>query len=565
MDPQGVVNPKLKTQLFEYGERKRTDGPYADNIEPDALVVGGGFGGVFCFWSLRNAGLKTVMYEAGNGYGGTWRWNCYPGAMVDSEVPEYQLSIPDTWKDYHWPSNYPSYKELRDYFDHCNEKLDIASQTAFNTVVVGGKFNTEEGRWHVKTADGRTARPKYLILAAGFAAKRYIPPWKGIEKFKGVIHHSSFWPDEEVDVRGVKCAIIGTGATGVQITQAWGPTAGEVKVFQRTPNLTVPMRRRPLTKEEQDGAKKWYPELFNLRERCFGGFLYDFAERECFEDTPEEREAFFEKLWTDGGFRYWLGNYKDYLRNPAANREVYDFWAKKQRARVRDPRKRDILCPVEPPHPWGVKRPCLEYGYLEQFNRPNVDVVNIKHNPIKDFDENGINLEDGTHYDFDVICIATGFDIVTGGMTAMNLEDVNGGKLNDQWKKAAITYLGTTVPGYPNMFHLYGPHGPTLLSNGPTSVEIQGRWITDAIKQMERQGVKYINPTDEAGRAWKQRINDLSNATLFPTTKSTYMGGSDPNKAFEQTNYAGGMYNYSQEIRKALPEFDGFQVVKVAA
>lgn len=388
-------------------------------------------------------------------------------------------------------------------------------------MVVGAEFNTDEGRWHVKTQDGRTCKCKYLVLAAGFAAKRYVPPWEGIDKFEGVVHHSSFWPDEEMDVSGKRCAIIGTGASGVQVTQAWGPSAGHLKVFQRTPNLTVPMRQRKLTAQEQEQAKKWYPELFDLRERCFGGFLYDFAERKTFEDTEEEREAFFEKLWTDGGFRYWLGNYKDYLFDEKANRAVYDFWVKKQRARISDPEVAKILVPTEPPHPWGCKRPCLEYAYMEQFNRPNVELVDIKNNAIDSFNEKGIKLADGTQHDFDVICIGTGFDVVTGGMTAMGLKALNGETLEDQWKKAAITYLGTTVPGYPNMFHLYGPQGPTLLSNGPTSVEVQGRWITDVCKQMERDGILYINPTDEASKEWKKKINELSDKSLLPRVKST--------------------------------------------
>ncbi|KAF7189001.1 Baeyer-Villiger monooxygenase [Pseudocercospora fuligena] len=560
--PGSITNPKLKTQLWEYGKRRRTDGPYADNLEVDALVVGGGFGGVFCFHSLREAGLNTAIYEAGTDLGGTWRWNCYPGAMVDSEVPEYQLSIPETWKTYNWPNNYPTYRELRDYFDHCDKVLDIKSHTAFESVVVGAEFDTKAGKWHVKTADGRTCKTKYLVIAAGFAAKRYVPDWPGIEKFKGFVSHSSFWPDDEIDVKGKRCAIIGTGASGVQITQAWGPTAGHLKVFQRTPNLTVPMRLRNLTVDEQNEGKKWYPELFDLRERCFGGFLYDFSEKMTFEDSPEEREAFFEKLWSDGGFRYWLGNYKDYLFNAKANRAVYDFWQKKQALRLKDARKRDILVPKEPPHPWGVKRPCLEYAYFEQFNRDNVDVVDIRGNPIQEFNEKGIKLADGTQHDFDVICIATGFDVVTGGMTAMGLKALNGEQLEKQWKKAAYTYLGTTVAGYPNMFHLYGPQGPTLLSNGPTSVEIQGRWITDAIKLCERNNIKYINPTDAASKEWKRKINALSDRSLFPTTKSTYMGGSLPGKAFEHTCYAGGMYNYAQEIRSVLPHFEGFEVVK---
>ncbi|KAK0252820.1 hypothetical protein LTS09_011977 [Friedmanniomyces endolithicus] len=547
MDP--VTNPKLKRELREYGKRGRTDGPYADNLEVDALVVGGGFAGVFMFYTLRKAGLKTVMYEAGTDLGGTWRWNCYPGAMVDSEVPEYQLSIPETWKTYNWPNNYPGYKELRDYFDHCDKVLDIKSQTAF---------------------DQHRRGP-------------LVPPWEGIDKFKGIVHHSSFWPDEEIDVTGKRCGIIGTGASGVQITQAWGPKAAHLKVFQRTPNLTVPMRLRKLSAEEQEEAKRWYPELFDLRERCFGGqgFVYDFCERSTFEDSEEEREKFFEKLWADGGvrmivshvcedrdkltsnqFRYWLGNYKDYLFDAKANRVVYDFWAKKQRARINDPAKRDILAPLEPPHPWGVKRPCLEHSYFEQYNRDNVEPVSLKGRTIECFNETGIKLSDGSQHDFDIICIATGFDVVTGGMTAMGLHSINGESLESQWKKSAHTYLGTTVSGYPNQFHIYGPQGPTLLSNGPTSVEVQGRWIADVIKKCETEGIKYINPTDEASKEWKKRINYLSELTLMPTTKSTYMGGSDPNKAFEQTCYAGGLYAYGKEIRAVLPDLKGFDIVK---
>ena len=147
----------------------------------------------------------------------------------------------------------------------------------------------------------------------------------------------------------------------------------------------------------------------------------------------------------------------------------------------------------------------------------------------------------------------------------MGLNSINGTSLESEWKAAANTYLGTTVSGYPNMFHLYGPHGPTLLSNGPSSVEVQGRWIRDAIKLIDREGYKYVNPTKEASDKWKAHINELSDLTLLPTTRSTYMGGSVPGKAFEQVNYAGGIPAYVKEIRAVLPAFTGFEVVKGAA
>jgi cation diffusion facilitator CzcD-associated flavoprotein CzcO len=215
-----------------------------------------------------------------------------------------------------------------------------------------------------------------------------------------------------------------------------------------------------------------------------------------------------------------------------------------------------------------AERPCLEQNYYEVLDADNAEVVDISEkngNPIVGFTEKGIKTADGKVREFDVIALATGFDITTGGMTSMGLKSVNGTYLKDEWKSSANTYLGTTISGYPNMFHLYGPHGPTLLSNGPSSVEIQGRWIRDAINLIELQKLKYIDATPEATKEWKQRINDLSNATLLPTTRSTYMGGSVPGKAFEQVNYAGGVGQYRTEIRTALTDWTGFKTVPLAA
>lgn len=311
-----------------------------------------------------------------------------------------------------------------------------------------------------------------------------------------------------------------------------------------------------------------YPQLFELRERCFAGFLYDFYEKNTFDDTPEEREAFFESLWKRAGFSLWLGGYKDYLFNMKANREAYNFWAKKQRQRIKNPAKRDLLCPLEPPHAFGIKRPCLEQNYYEVLDQDNVNIVDISEkggNEIVEFMENGIKTKDGKVHEADVIALATGFDITTGGMTQMGLKSIHGTYLKDEWKASANTYLGTTVSGYPNMFHLYGPHGPTLLSNGPSSVSVQARWIRDAINLITRQGIKYVDATKEASDEWKKRINDLSNATLLPTTRSTYMGGSVPGKAFEQVNYAGGIGAYRDEIRTALDDWKGFKTVAAAS
>lgn len=183
------------------------------------------------------------------------------------------------------------------------------------------------------------------------AAKRYIPAWPGIETFKGVVHHSSFWPDEGTAVQGKKVAVICTGASGVQISQEWGQQhVGALTLFQRT----LLMNRKALTPEEQAFAQaSWYPRLFQMHEGSFAGFLYDFSEKETFEDTPEEREVFYQMLWDTAGFNFWLANYKDLLKNPEANTEAYNFWAKKVRKRVTDPKKKDLLAPLRMPHYFG--------------------------------------------------------------------------------------------------------------------------------------------------------------------------------------------------------------------
>lgn len=284
------------------------------------------------------------------------RWNCYPGARVDSEVPIYQLSIPEVYNTWTFSTNYPDFKELQAYFDHVDKVCNMSKDTAFETAVTSAEFDVDAGKWTVGTADGRTAKTRFLIIAAGFAAKRYVPSFNSMEKFQGIMHHSSFWPPEDVDVAGKRVAVIGTGASGVQISQEWGPKVKSMSVFQRTPNLAIPMGKRDMTAAEQEALMPTYPQLFDMRERCFAGFTYDFCERNTFDDNPEQREEFFEHLWKRGGFALWLGGYKDYLFDMKANREAYNFWAKKQRARVKNPDKKDLLCPLEPPHAFGISK-----------------------------------------------------------------------------------------------------------------------------------------------------------------------------------------------------------------
>lgn len=551
---------QLKTDISTVGSGSSINtSSYANNFETDVLIVGAGFSGIYLMHKLRQLGFNCKIFEAGKELGGIWHWNCYPGARVDTQVPIYEYSIPEVWQDWTWSERYPGFAEIRRYFEHVDKKLDIKKDVAFDTRVVGARFDKPTSKWNVTTEDGRTAKAQYLLLATGFAAKRHFPDWMGMDNFKGVIHHSSFWPDAGVDVRGKRVAVVGTGSTGVQIAQETAKTAASVTVFQRTPNLALPMQQKPLTKEEQTNKKSTYPDLFKYRLTTFAGFQYDFLQRKTFDDSPEAREAFYQRLFDNGGFEFWLANYKDLLFEKEANREAYDFWARKVRARITDPRKRDILAPLEPPHAFGTKRPSLEQNYYEMLDRPENDIVDIKKTPIVEVTETGIRTEDGKHREFDVIALATGFDSVTGGMKNMGLQDVDGVPLSERWKSGTWSYLGMTCAGFPNMFFLYGAQGPTAYSNGPSCVECQGDWIVDAIKKLKDEGIRYCDATREAEERWRKNVTELSDKTLFPGTSSWYMGANVPGKPREQLCYIGGMPLYEKECREVLDKgFEGF-------
>ncbi|KAL1985623.1 hypothetical protein VTN96DRAFT_7603 [Rasamsonia emersonii] len=526
--------------------------------EYDCLIVGAGFGGIYLLIHLRKQGYRCKIYEAGTDLGGTWHWNCYPGARVDSEIPIYEFSMPEAWKDWTWTEKYPHWREIRQYFQHIDKVYDVKKDVEFRKRVVGAQFDTAQQKWNIRTEDGQTTKSKFFLVCAGFAAKRYIPDFPGLDTFKGEVHHSSFWPEQDVDVRGKRAAVIGTGSTGVQIVQEWAKEAATLTVFQRTPNLALPMRQAKVTAEEQNARKSTYPEFFANRLKTFAGFRYDFVPKKTFDDSPEEREAFYEQLWEHGGFEFWLANYSDILFDLKANREAYNFWAKKTRARIHDPRKRDILAPLEPIHPFGTKRPSLEQDYYEMFNKPNVDVVDVRKNKIVEVKPDGIVTSDGSFYPVDVIALATGFDSVTGSMANMGLRSTSGQLLSDEWKDGANTYLGLAKSGYPNMFFLYGTHGPTAFSNGPSSIELQAQWIIDAVNKIVTSGLESVEPTPQAEKAWKEKVNQLSDRTLFPLADSWYMGANIPGKKREQLNFAGGLPMYEKECREALENWNGF-------
>ncbi|PGH07222.1 hypothetical protein AJ79_06326 [Helicocarpus griseus UAMH5409] len=527
----------------------------------DALIVGAGFGGVYQLWKLRNEGYNVKLVESGSDFGGVWYWNCYPGARVDSDIPHYEFSMPELWKDWTWSERFPGGPELRKYFAHVDKKLDLRKDCLFNTTITSANFDSNDKKWYIATQGSQTFKVKYLLLNTGFAAKRYTPDIKGLDTFRGQWLHSSFWPQEGIDMTGKRVAVLGTGSTGIQITQEAAKVAKEVTVLQRTPNMALPMRQVKYTNGEQKEPREKYPELFKQRPTTFGGFTWDFSPKKTFDDTPEERRKFYEELWEIGDFSFWLATYYDMLFVKECNEEAHKFWLEKTRQRIKDPRKRDILAPTVQPHAFGCKRISLEQDYFDVFNQDNVDVLDIKTHPIVEITPTGIKTTE-KEIKIDLLVLATGFDSYTGGLKQIDIRGPSGVSLTEKWANGSLTYLGMSVAGFPNMFFTYGPQAPTALCNGPTCAELQGNWIADLMNHMRENNISTIDATIEAEAAWKQAVHNFAYASLLPSTKSWYMGDNIPGKPREPLNYLGGVPQYWKSCKECAQKgYEGFVLV----
>ncbi|KAF2997197.1 hypothetical protein E8E13_006467 [Curvularia kusanoi] len=527
-------------------------------IELDALIVGAGFGGVYQLKKLRDEGYAVKLVDNATTWGGVWYWNRYPGARVDSTIPHYEFSDPKLWGEWRWKQRFPGSEELRQYFGFVADKWDLNKDAIFNTTVSAATWDDSSARWYVKTSTGDCFVVRYLLLNTGFSAKRHIPTWTGIDKFTGTLVHPSFWPKEEPDFQGKKVAVIGTGSTGVQLAQELSQTAERFVLFQRTPNMALPMKQVEYDGNDQTLPQREYPHLFEGRPHSFSGFSFNFLNRGTFEDTPEQRLKTYQDLWDQGDFHFWLATYHDMLFTEEANDEAYNFWKAKVRSRVKDPKLQSVLAPDTKPHAFGGKRISLENGFYEIFNQDNVTLVDINTTPVIEFTERGIKTT-AEEFDFDYIVCATGFDAITGGLKQIDITGIDGEKLAQKWDQGTKTYLGLCVSGFPNMFFTYGPQAPTALCNGPTCAELQGDWIVQMMNDMREKGLSKIDAGQDVEEQWAKDIWTFANATLVPKTASWYMGDNIPGKPREPLIYLGGVPNYYKTINKVAAEgYKGF-------
>ena len=524
----------------------------------DVVIVGAGFSGLYQLHRLRQEGFTVRLVEASAGLGGVWQSNRYPGARVDSHVPNYEYSLEEIWRDWTWTERFPGRDELVRYFDHVDAVLDLRRDIDLETRVTAARFDPDERRWHLTAADGRAYECRWFVLCTGFGSKAYLPDLPGLSTFAGACHHTAQWPEEGVPFAGRRVGVVGTGASGVQVVQEAAKEADQLVVFQRSPVMALPMRQRRLDPAEQAEAKAGYREVFQQRNDPPGSFA-DVPRLDvgALEVTDEERAEIFEDAWRKGGFHFWVGTFKDILTNEESNRLAYDFWRDKVRARIDDPVVAERLAPTEPPYPFGTKRPSLEQDYYECFNRPNVELVDVRATPIEAITPAGVRTTAAT-YDLDCLVLATGFDANTGGLTAIDLRGMDGSTLAEAWADGVDTHLGVAVAGFPNMFFLYGPQSPTAFCNGPVCAELQGEWLVQLLLRTRVEGWTLIESDPAKGPEWSEHLAEWAESTLFGRTDSWYMAANIPGKRRQLLNYPNSDA-YLDRLREcAEKDYDGF-------
>ena len=321
----------------------------------DAIIIGAGISGLYQLYRLRQLGLSVRVFETGSGVGGTWYWNRYPGARFDSESYSYGYSFSEELlQEWDWKEHFSGQPENERYLNYVADKFDLHRGIQFNANVAAATYDAKGNYWEIRLEDGTRSRARFLITAVGILSAQNIPPFAGIESFKGESFHTSRWPKEPVDLTGKRVAVIGTGATAVQLITEIAKDVGYLTVFQRTANYCAPLRNGPIDAETQAKIKASYPEIFKRTRETFAGFIHDFDPRSVFEVSPEERMARFEELWAQPGFSKWLGNFHDVMSNRAANELFAEFVRNKIRERVKDPIVAEKLVPKD--HPFGTKR-----------------------------------------------------------------------------------------------------------------------------------------------------------------------------------------------------------------
>jgi cation diffusion facilitator CzcD-associated flavoprotein CzcO len=491
----------------------------------DVVVVGAGFAGMYMLHRLLQMGFSTRVVEAGGGVGGTWYWNRYPGARCDVESMEYSYQFSDELQQqWEWSERYAAQPEILRYANHVADRFDLRRDIQFDSRVLAASFEETSSRWTIETSEGALTAA-HCVMATGCLSAPYTPRLAGLESFAGPTYHTGNWPHEPIDFSGQRVGIIGTGSSAVQSIPVIAAQGKHVFVFQRTPNYVVPARNAPLDPAVQQAVKADYAGLRARAKMMRNGIHYPVNDAAAAETPEGERRRQYELRWERGGLSF-LGSFRDLLLDRKSNDTAAEFVRAKIHEVVHDPAVADALSPAST---FGCKRLCIDTGYYEAFNRPNVTLVDVSRSPIDRITPDGLVVA-GKAYAFDALVLATGFDAMTGALNRIAIRGRGGLALAQKWAEGPRTYLGVATAGFPNLFIVTGPGSPSVLTNMVPTIEQHVEWIADCIAHARAHHIACVEPTREAEDAWVAHVNEIADCTLFPSCNSWYVGANIPGK-----------------------------------
>lgn len=522
----------------------------------DVVVIGAGVSGMYALHLLRQMGLSVRVYDGATDVGGTWWYNRYPGARVDGPgSPFYCYTFSDElMNEWDWAETQSEQSAVLAYLEHVADRFDLRRDIQFETWVEDARYDEAAQRWTVETNTGVRASAQFLICAVGALSTPNLPDIPGIHDFAGECHHTGRWPHEPVSFEGKRVAVIGTGSSGIQSIPEIAREAAHLTVFQRTAQYAFPAGNRPLTPEDMAEARASWDAIQEKMLANQGGFPFDNHSRSALDATPEEREAFYEELWQRGGFRFFLDLYIDIALDEEANRTLADFVRRKIRATVRDP---ETARKLMPDHFVMTKRPILEDGYWETYNRHNVALVDLREDPIERFTPTSVVTRTAEH-PIDMLVLATGYDAISGSMLRLDPRGRGGVSLKERWTDRFHNYLGITIAGSPNLFMIHGPGSPGVFYNMPLGAERQMDWIGNCLRHMREHGLGAVEPSPDSEAAWASEVGALANATLFPRTDSWWTGANVEGKPRYFSAYLGGAIYYQRIADVAAKGYEGF-------
>ena len=461
---------------------------------PRVGVIGAGPGGIAMGIQLAQGDYDFTIFERGDGFGGTWRNNTYPGAACD--VPSHFYSFSFALNPY-WSKTYANQPEILAYLERVASDHQLGPRLKADTTVTSLRWSDADSQWAIQTAQGSRHEVDVVVSAVGMLDVPNIPTIPDRELFGGRVFHSSQW-DHSKSTAGERVASIGTGASAVQYVPAIAAETEHLTVFQRTPIWVAPRIDDPFTSEQQELFASDPAEALKVRDAAF----------QQYEVADFDVESDMTKMLTEMSYNYLI-------------------------KKVSDP---DLRSKLLPDYPVGCKRPLQSKTWFPVFDLPNVTLETA---PIVAFTEHGLRTADGIEHRADTVIFGTGFK-AADYLSNLDVYGSGGRRLHDDWRDGAEAYLGTVVPGYPNLFTLYGPN-----TNGTTSMiyvlEAQAEFVRRLLDTMSREAIDAVEVKRGPHDAFNTEIQSALETTVWAANCSNYFRHAS-GKMVTQYPYSGSMF-----------------------